>query len=82
MAFHGRGVFPEHKHRFPPLAIQLLEQDEGFLFQSEATFLVAVNDVQSVLPPVGVDIVFFERGGEYFVARIFHADAERFEDVD
>ena len=82
VSFHGRGVFPEHKHRFPPLTIQLLEQDQRLLFQTQTALLVAVDDVEGVLAPVGVDVVFLERGGEDFVAGIFHADAEGFEDVD
>ena len=75
-------MFPQHKHRFPALTIQLLEQDERLLLQTETALLVAVDNVEGVLAPIGVDVVFLERRGEDLVAGIFHADAEGFEDVD
>ena len=60
----------------------MLEKDEWFLFHTETAFLVAENDVEGVLAPVGVDVVFFEGGGQDFMAGVFHADAEGFEDFD
>lgn len=59
-AFLGTRVPAEHEHGFPTFFIQLLEQQEGFLFQPQAAFLVAVDDVQCVLPPVVGDVVAFE----------------------
>lgn len=59
-AFLGTRVPAEHEHGFPTFFIQLLEQQEGFFFQSQAAFLVAVDDVQCVLPPVVGDVVAFE----------------------
>lgn len=44
--------------------------------------MIAVDDVEGVVLPVGVDVVFFEGGGQDFLARVFHADAEGFEDFD
>jgi hypothetical protein len=38
----------------------LFEEEQRFLFQAKTTLLVAVDDVESVLPPVVVDIVAFE----------------------
>ena len=59
-AFLWTRVPSEHEHGFPTFFIQLLEQQEGFLFQSQTAFLVAVDDVQCVLPPVVGDVVAFE----------------------
>lgn len=59
-AFLWTRVPSEHEHGFPSFFIQLLEQQEGLLFQSQAAFLVAVDDVQCVLPPVVGDVVAFE----------------------
>ena len=78
----GRGMFPQHEHRFPAFTVQLLEQDEWFFFHAEAAFLVAEDDVEGVLAPVGVDVVFLESGGEDFVTGVFHADAELLEDLN
>jgi hypothetical protein len=50
----------KHKHRLPALLIQLLEQEERLLFEPETALLVAVHDVQGVLPPVVRDVVAFE----------------------
>lgn len=66
----------EHEHGFLVLAVQLLEQDQRFLLQSQAALLVAVDNVQRILPPVGVDVVLLQRGRKHFVARVFHADPE------
>lgn len=73
---------PEHEHGFSALAIQLLEQNERFLFQAQTALLIPINNVESVLPPVGVDVVLFERCREDFMTRVFHADAEGFENFD
>lgn len=43
--------------------------------------LIAEYNVEGVLLWVGVDVVFFEGGGEDFLARVGHADAEGFEDL-
>lgn len=76
------GMFPKHEHGFPALAIELFEQNQRLFPQAEAALLVAVDDVEGVVFPVGVDVVFFEGGGEDFFAGVFHADAEGFEDFD
>ncbi len=82
MPLKRRGMFPKHEHGFPALAIELFEQNKRLLPQAETALLVAVDDVEGVVFPVGVDVVFFEGGGEDFFAGVFHADAEGFEDFD
>jgi len=44
--------------------------------------LIAIDDIQRVLPPIGINVVLFQRCREDFVTRIFHADTERLEDLD
>lgn len=51
---------PQHEHGFPTFLVELFEEEEGFLFEAEAALLVAVHDVECVLPPVVVDVVAFE----------------------
>lgn len=53
-------VPPEHEHGFAPFFVELFEEEQGFFFQAEAALLVAVHDVEGVLPPVVVDVVAFE----------------------
>lgn len=55
-----RGMPAQHEHRFPPLLIQLLEEQQRLLFEPETALLVAVHDVEGVLPPVVGDVVAFE----------------------
>lgn len=55
-----RGVPPQHEHRLPALLVQLLEEQQRLLFQPEAALLVAMHNVQRVLPPVVGDVVAFE----------------------
>jgi len=74
-------MFPEHEHRFPPFAIELLEQHERLLFKSQASLLISMNDIQGVLPPVIVDLVAFERHREDFVARVLDGHPERLENL-
>lgn len=52
---------PKHKHGFPSLFIQLLKQEQRFLFQSQTAFLVAVHNVQGVLSPIVRNIISLER---------------------
>ena len=63
---------PKHKHRLSTFLIKLLEQ-ERLLFQPKTAFLVAVHDVEGVLPPVVVDVVAFEGLGreEWLALRWF-----------
>lgn len=56
---------PEHKHRLSPFLIQLLEQEQRLFLQAQAPLLVAVHDVEGVLPPVVVDVVAFESLANY-----------------
>jgi hypothetical protein len=75
-------MFPKHKHRFPSLPIQLFKQNKWFLIESQTPFLITMHNIKCVLPPISIDIVFFERHGEDFVAGVFDGDAEGFEDFD
>ena len=59
-ALLGRGMPSQHKHRLPALLIQLLEQQQRLFFQPKTALLVAVDDVERVLPPVVCDVVAFE----------------------
>jgi len=79
MPFHGRRMPPEHKHRFPPFLVQLLEQYQRFFSQAETAFLITIDDVERVLPPVGEDVIFLERSREHLFAGVFHTDTEGFE---
>lgn len=82
MALRGRSMPPKHKHRLAALKVQLFEQLERFLVEAQTALLVAVDDVERILTPGRVDVVFLERGGEDFVAGVVDADAELFDDVD
>ena len=75
-------MFPKHEHRLPSLTIQLLEQHQRLLLQPQTSFLISMHDIQCVLSPIVVDLVALKRHGEHFVARVFYADAEGFEDFD
>lgn len=75
-------MLPQHEHWFPTFLVQLLEQDERSFVQTQATLLVAMHDVQSVLSPVGGDVIFFKRDGKNFVAGIVDGNAKGFEDFD
>lgn len=70
---------PEHEHRLSSFLVQLLEEYQRFLSQAQAAFLITVDDVERVLPPIGVDVVFFERSGEHFLTGVIHADTEGLE---
>lgn len=56
-----RSMPPKHEHRLPALLIQLFEQEERLLFEAQTALLIAVHDVEGVLPPVVRDVVAFER---------------------
>ena len=80
---HLRARMPsQHKHRLPALTIQLLEQYQRLLLQSETALLVAVHNVQRVLAPVGSDIVLAQRDRQHLVAGVVDGDAERLVDLD
>ena len=72
-------MFPKHEHWLTSFTIELLEEDERFLFEPQAAFLVAVDNVKRVLPPVGLYVILFQCSGEDFMAWVFHADPEGFE---
>lgn len=72
-------MFPKHEHWFASFSIELLEEDERFLFESQTAFLIAVDNVKRILPPVGLYIVLSQCSGEDFMAWVFHADTEGFE---
>ena len=50
----------QHEHGFPTFLVELFEEEQRFFFQTEAALLVSVDDVESVLTPVVVDIVALE----------------------
>jgi len=75
-------VLAQHEHGLPPLAIELLEQQQRLLLEAQTALLVAVHNVQRVLAPVVVDLVSLERDGQDLVAWVFDGDAEGFEDFD
>lgn len=52
---------PQHEHWFPPLFIQLLKQEQRFLFQSQTSLLIAMHNIQSVLSPIVRNIVSLQR---------------------
>ena len=63
MAFGRRGMASQHKHGLPAFQIELLEKLERFLVVSQTPLLVTVHDIQRVLAPGSVDVVFSESGG-------------------
>lgn len=56
-ALGGCGMSPQHEHRLPAFLVQLLEEEERLLFQAETPLLVAVYNVQRILPPIVLDVV-------------------------
>jgi hypothetical protein len=57
-------VAAQHEHGFTTLLVELFEEEQRLFFEAETALLVAVDDVERVLPPVVVDIVAFESLGE------------------
>jgi hypothetical protein len=41
-----------------------------------------VDDVEGVLPPIRLDVVFAQSGGKYLVARVIQANTEGLEYLD
>ena len=82
VSLHRRGVFAEHEHWFLALSIQLFEKYKRLLLQSKTSLLIAKDDIQGVILPIGVDVVFLEGRRENLFAWVIHGDAEGFEDFD
>jgi len=79
----GRGsVLAKHEHGLAAVLVELLEEYERLLVEAEAALLVAVHDVQRVLPPVGRDVVLLQRHRQHLVARVVDRHPERLEDLD
>lgn len=76
VALFGCSVLAKHEHGFPTLLVELLEQDEGSLVQSQTTLLVAVHNVESILPPICGNVVFLECHGQHLVTRVVDGDTE------
>jgi hypothetical protein len=76
------GVLAEHEHWFTTFTFELFEQHEGFLFQTQAAFLVAVDNVKGVLAPVVLNVVSLESYRQDFVTGVFDAYAERLENLN
>ena len=81
VALGGGGVLAQHEHGLAAVLVELLEEDEGLLVEAEAALLVAVHDVQRVLPPVGRDVVLLQRHRQHLVARVVDRHPERLEDL-
>ena len=53
-------MLPKHEHGLPAFLVQLLKQEKRLLFEPETAFLIAVNDVERVLPPIIHYVITFE----------------------
>lgn len=82
VTFLWRCVFPEHKHWFPAFFVELLEQNQGSLVQSQASLLIAVHNVQCILPPICRDVIFLKRNRKDLVTRVVNGNAEGLEYFD
>lgn len=82
VALFWGGVLAQHEHGLSAFLVELLEEDQGSLVETQTALLVAVHNVQRVLPPVGGDVVFLERDGQDLVAGVVDGHAEGFEDLD
>ena len=72
----------QHEHGLLAVPIEVFEERERLLLEPDTALLVPVDDVERVLAPVGLDVVFAQGGREDLVARIFETDAEGFEDFN
>lgn len=82
MALLGRCVLSQHEHGFSPFLVELLEEDQRPLVQTQTALLVAVDNVECVLAPVCCDVVLLEGHGEDFVAGVVDGHAEGLEYLD
>jgi hypothetical protein len=76
-----RGQFAKHEHWFLAFSVQVFEQGQWLLIQIDTAFLVPINDVKSILPPICLNVVLPEGRWKHFVARVFQAYTERLEDL-
>jgi hypothetical protein len=72
----------QHKHWLAAFAIELLEEHERFLVETQTSFHVSVYNVKRILAPVVGNVVSFKRDGQDHTAWIVDADSEGFEDFD
>jgi hypothetical protein len=76
VSFCGSGVLSEHKHGFPAFLVQLFEQYQRPLVQSQTALLISIDNIQRILPPVGRDVVLLKRNRKDLVAWIVNGNAE------
>lgn len=79
VAFQRRGMLSEHEHGLFAFLVELLEQDQRFLLQPQTPLLIAIDDVQRVVLPIGNDVVLFESCWQHLFAGVLHRYSERFE---
>lgn len=58
--------FAQHEDGTLVCPLQFLENEQRLLLHPETPFLIRVADEEGVFPPIAVDAVLFQRGGEDF----------------